>query len=240
MSDSSGAKPTRYPRRRRPALPATRSTGAAPAERAESAAAREARVDAALQKLQAANTLGEIIHGCHVLISARGPRYQKHPSRQDGILFRGTAKEHQARLLSATGSTDFYLANQLISEVASTRGAGEPELARLNSVGPVLSAVAPRTPLEGLLAAQMAAVHGLAMRFLCLAAGANQTETIDATTGAANRLLRTFTLQLEALTRLRSPGITEQRVVVQHVTVADGGQAVIGAVSRAGGEEGGR
>jgi hypothetical protein len=49
----------------------------------------------------------------------------------------------------------------------------------------------------------------------------------------AVKLLRTYTTQVEALARLRRGG--EQRVIVQHVTVPEGGQAIVGAVSQSGG-----
>jgi hypothetical protein len=44
----------------------------------------------------------------------------------------------------------------------------------------------------------------------------------------AVKLLRTYTTQVEALARLRRGG--EQRVIVQHVNVNEGGQAIVGAV----------
>ena len=45
-----------------------------------------------------------------------------------------------------------------------------------------------------------------------------------------NRLARTFAAQVEALKRYRSKG--EQRVVVERVTVNEGGQAVVGNIGR--------
>ena len=52
--------------------------------------------------------------------------------------------------------------------------------------------------------------------------------------GHFNKLARTFAVQVEALKRYRTGG--EQKVTVQHVTVNEGGQAIVGSVSpRAGG-----
>jgi hypothetical protein len=48
-----------------------------------------------------------------------------------------------------------------------------------------------------------------------------------------NKLMRTFTAQMEALRKYRTGG--EQKVTVQHVHVNDGGQAVVGNVSHKGG-----
>ena len=59
----------------------------------------------------------------------------------------------------------------------------------------------------------------------------------DSAERAFNKLARTFATQMEALKRYRSTG--EQKVTVQHVTVNDGGQAVVGTVTTGGrgGEE---
>ena len=51
----------------------------------------------------------------------------------------------------------------------------------------------------------------------------------DAAERAFNKLARTFAVQMEALRRYRTGG--EQRVTVQHVTVNDGGKAIVGAVT---------
>jgi hypothetical protein len=51
----------------------------------------------------------------------------------------------------------------------------------------------------------------------------------DSAQNAFNKLARTFAAQVEALKRYRSGG--EQRMVVQHVNVAEGGQAIVGNVS---------
>ena len=50
----------------------------------------------------------------------------------------------------------------------------------------------------------------------------------------ANRLSRTFAAMLEALNRHRGKS-GQQTVRVEHVTVNDGGQAIVGAVERPGG-----
>jgi hypothetical protein len=48
-----------------------------------------------------------------------------------------------------------------------------------------------------------------------------------------NKLARTFASQIEALKKYRSGG--EQTIKVQHVTVNDGGKAIVGNVSQGGG-----
>ncbi len=54
----------------------------------------------------------------------------------------------------------------------------------------------------------------------------------DAGVNRATKMLRTFTMQMEALKRYRTGG--EQKVIVEHVHVNQGGQAIVGAVSTGG------
>jgi hypothetical protein len=62
------------------------------------------------------------------------------------------------------------------------------------------------------------------------------SETItqqDSNGNLAVKLLRTFTMQVEALQRYRGKG--QQKVTVEHVHVHAGGQAIVGAVTPGGG-----
>jgi hypothetical protein len=97
----------------------------------------------------------------------------------------------------------------------------------------VVRGVQPRDELEAMLAVQMGAIHQATMT---LARRLNHVETIpqqDAAERALNKLARTYTMQMEALKRYRTGG--QQKVIVEHVTVNAGGQAIVGAVSHGGG-----
>jgi hypothetical protein len=92
----------------------------------------------------------------------------------------------------------------------------------------VVKGIEPRDQLEAMLAAQMAATHNAMMTF---ARQLNLVENIpqqDSAERAFNKLARTFSAQVEALKRYRSRG--EQTVRVEHVTVNEGGQAIVGQV----------
>ena len=92
----------------------------------------------------------------------------------------------------------------------------------------VVRAVQPKDELETLLAVQMGAIHAATMM---MARRLNRVENIpqqDAAERALNKLARTYAMQLEALKRYRTGG--QQRVVVEHVTVNAGGQAIVGAL----------
>lgn len=139
-----------------------------------------------------------------------------------------------ARLNEAFGSiSDEFTLQQLryLVDVSARDG-----LSAQNCINGLLAAVDgvnPTNSAEGMLAVQMAVTHALAMTFMKrLASAANTTQ--QQTDGAlATKMLRTFTVQLEALGRFRRGG--EQRVTVEHVHVHAGGQAIVGSVAHPGG-----
>jgi hypothetical protein len=113
-----------------------------------------------------------------------------------------------------------------------------PEMRSIDSysdaVFAMLEGIKPQDTLEGMLAAQMIAVHmiSLSMAGRCVVEG----QTVDGVNSGINRmakLMRTFTSQMEALQRYRGKG--KQTIQVQHVQVNEGGQAVVGNVQGGGG-----
>lgn len=97
-----------------------------------------------------------------------------------------------------------------------------------NSMLAAVEAVRPDNEVEGMLAVQMAATHQAAMASLGKAVQAGVPEVAEAMGNLANKLMRTYTMQVEALAKLRRGG--EQTVRVEHVHVYDGGQAIVGSV----------
>lgn len=89
-----------------------------------------------------------------------------------------------------------------------------------------------------MLAAQMIGAHRLAMLFLRRAAVDSHPVAIDANVLRATRLMRVFSEQLEAMAKLKGKS-GQQRVVVEHVTVNEGGRAIVGAVAATKGLPGG-
>jgi hypothetical protein len=63
--------------------------------------------------------------------------------------------------------------------------------------------------------------------------GAETIPQQDSNGNLATKLLRTFTMQVEALQRYRGKG--QQKVTVEHVHVHSGGQAIVGSVLPGGG-----
>jgi hypothetical protein len=126
-----------------------------------------------------------------------------------------------------TGDLDFYH-GQLAT--ASSKG-GQVDERRLNFMLSVVKDVRPRDQIEVMLAAQMAAVHMATMTIAQRLADVEYIAQQDSAERAFNKLSRTFTTLMEALKRYRTGG--EQKVTVQHVSVAEGGQAIVGNVTQA-------
>jgi hypothetical protein len=100
---------------------------------------------------------------------------------------------------------------------------------KYNSIMPLLLDIAPQDALEGMLAVQMVASHNLAMEMTKRALVDGQT--VDGVTQNVNRatkLMNVFKSQVETLQKYRNKG--QQVIKVQHVTVNDGGQAIVGNV----------
>jgi hypothetical protein len=88
----------------------------------------------------------------------------------------------------------------------------------------------PRDDTEALLACQMAAIHNA---IIVAARQLNHVENIpqqDSASNMFNKLARTFAMQMDTLKRYRATGT--QTIQVQHVTVNEGAQAIVGPVTQ--------
>jgi hypothetical protein len=93
-----------------------------------------------------------------------------------------------------------------------------------------LAELEPTNATQALLAAQMVGAQRTAMSFLHRAVMPGQTsEIVDRNVARASRLMRLFIEQVEAMAKLKGTS-GQQRVVVEHVTVTAGGQAIVGTV----------
>jgi hypothetical protein len=159
-------------------------------------------------------------------------------SNKDGAVQVGTEHPQQSLgqvlVMQALGTTDIDFLNGLVGQLinAGTQGK-EPDERTLNFMLAAIKAIEPRDEAECMLAAQMAAVHMATMTFAHRLNHVDNIAQQDSASNAFNKLARTFAVQMEALKRYRTGG--EQKVTVQHVTVNEGGQAIVGAVSPAAG-----
>jgi len=123
------------------------------------------------------------------------------------------------------------------------RAAVEASLARTDMLGQLnctglgldtANSIGARNSLERMLAHQMAACHKTALDLMQEARMLNFKYNLDANTSSviqarklnsANRLMQTFQQAMTTLSKTRTGG--QQTVVVQHVQVNDGGQAIV-------------
>jgi hypothetical protein len=140
----------------------------------------------------------------------------------------------QTLLADALGTGDFEFASGLLTQLTDASRSGKVATKQeLDFILSVVRGINPRDETEALLAAQMAAIHNAIM---VAARRLNHVETIpqqDSASTMLNKLARTFAAQVEALKKYRSGG--EQTIKVQHVTVNEGGQAIVGNVTQGGG-----
>ena len=111
-----------------------------------------------------------------------------------------------------------------------------PEAGAINEALAAVAGIGARDEIEGMLATQMVATHLAAITALRRLKGAENIPQQDSNGNLAAKLLRTFTMQVEALQRYRGKG--QQKVTVEHVHVHAGGQAIVGPVTPAGGGSG--
>ena len=136
-------------------------------------------------------------------------------------------------LMDALGTRDWDFLEGFLTQLAAAGSKGGKVDGRmLNFMLSVVKGVKPRDQVEAMLAAQMAAVHTAMMTFAWRLAHVKTIPQQDSAERAFNKLGRTFAAQVEALKRYRSRG--DQTVRVEHVTVNEGGQAIVGNVSHGG------
>ena len=135
-------------------------------------------------------------------------------------------------LMEALGTADYSFGSGLISQLvnAGSRGSDNDEN-DVNFMLSVVKGIKPRDHLEAMLAAQMAAIHMATMTFARQLAHVENLPQQDSAERTVNKLARTYASQMEALKRYRTGG--EQKVTVQHVSVSEGGQAIVGNVTQA-------
>jgi hypothetical protein len=162
----------------------------------------------------------------HVKVSEKEGRIQislEHPAEVYG----------QCLLMEAfaTADHDFYkgILLQLAKAAMLSEKVDEQEL---NFMISIIKGIAPKDELETLLATQMAAVHTLILAYARQLANTSTVPQQDCAERTLNKLARTFAAQVETLKHYRTGG--EQKVTVHHVNVSEGGQAIVGNVTKGG------
>ena len=135
-----------------------------------------------------------------------------------------------ALIMESLGTADADFFDGLLGQLVNV-GAQEKRIDErgTNFMLAMVRGIGPKDEIEAMMAAQMAAVHMTTMTFARRLAHVDNILQQDSAERAFNKLARTFAVQVEALKRYRTGG--EQKVTVQHVTVNEGGQAIVGSVS---------
>jgi hypothetical protein len=144
--------------------------------------------------------------------------------------------EAQLNNAFGTNSKDFVEANILsIARILQKRdGSIMPH--EMDAILAVIDGAQPKDEIEAMLVTQMAITHVLTMRSARAWAKSTVIPEQDSNGLALHRLSKAFTTQIDALAKIRRGG--EQRVIVEHVHVYPGGQAIVGNVTTTGGGAG--
>lgn len=141
--------------------------------------------------------------------------------------------EPRLQALSGSDNRDFSLTllNQVLNTIWVGSECPEDRKDQLVQFGlGAMGEIAPKDGIEGMLAAQMVAVHSAAQECFRRAAIPEQTFAgRDMALRYGTRLSRLFTDQIAALEKYRGKG--QQTVIVKRVDVGQGGQAIVGNVS---------
>lgn len=104
---------------------------------------------------------------------------------------------------------------------------------RLHWLLSMVEAMKPANPMEAMLASQIVGLHCALMDGYRRLGTSPTPERHDADVRNIERLSRSSATLFDTLKRMRTTG--EQRILVQHVTVEGGGQAIVGNVQTGGG-----
>lgn len=133
------------------------------------------------------------------------------------------------QLLEATGSTDPDFSSTLLTQVLATFSSEDPERCG-NFTCALMHGFRPRDETEGVLIAQMTGTHNLIMDYMRHAVIPGQFfKAANDYTDRAYKLMNIFLKQLEALQKYRGK-TSQQKVIVEHVHIHEGGQAVVGNI----------
>ncbi len=173
-------------------------------------------------------------------VKARKSRFALHEERKEDKLSLGP--EHSdlegygKRLLDAFGTSSIDFAEteaRRLSKGLGQSNSAPADIKVLNAALAVVDGIQPENEVEAMLASQMAITHALTMQAMMRAHWAEYQPKYQIAGNLAIKLSRTFTMQMEALSKLRRGG--EQTVRVEHVHIHNGGQAIVGNINHPGG-----
>ena len=142
-------------------------------------------------------------------------------------------KSFNEKLKTTFGTDNTELAQHLLSQLVNIE-IDVDDLVKtekvINTNLAIISGIGPRDVIESMLATQMGAIHAASLQSLNLAHQAANGQKRDLHLSQAVKLTRIFTNQIEALNRHRSK--CQQKMVIEHIHIHDGGKAVVGNLAK--------
>ena len=105
-----------------------------------------------------------------------------------------------------------------------------------------INGINPNDTVESMLASQMIATHNAAMKAFATAESYNMKNDIAykklaiAQNSLGNKLMRTYTIQMDSLNRYRGKG--QQKITVEYLNINEGGKAIVGNITSQKGNKG--
>jgi hypothetical protein len=143
-------------------------------------------------------------------------------------------KKQQVFLISGDKDAILFLSNQLIMSFIGSDPVDEKEVDKImKKAMSLLVGINPQDQVETMLAVQMLATHNLSMALIREAHRSKIGIRTEMFSNLASKITRVFTSQVEALGKYRNKG--KQKIVVEHVVINEGGQAIVGSEINPGG-----
>jgi hypothetical protein len=140
-------------------------------------------------------------------------------------------KDHNEQIRALSPEVICKLKTQILSATLGTNNFDKDITVSRQITDDLIKGIDPKNEIEGMLAAQMVAIHNAAMTSLMYANTSPVTSVSnirDANVNQAVKLSRTYATLMQTLHMARSH--TGQKVNVERVHVHDGGQAIVGNV----------
>ena len=156
-------------------------------------------------------------------------------------------KTGKVEVVTTKGEDAFYLGsfdkdvtlllvNQMLQMYLREGDNTDARIIKANAAMASIREIDPQDATELMLATQMTTVHNLTMDMTSRFREGEQTlDWASYYVDGINKLMRTYTTQMEALNKYRNKGKQQITVKHQHVNVNDGGQAIVGDVTQGGG-----
>ncbi len=140
----------------------------------------------------------------------------------------------------ATGAKSSIFGKMLLNSCVNAGGFNFDKMEKKESerifhaILDALHSLKPCDEIEGMLVTRLIALHFQTHKYMTFMGSQGLTvEQVDSCINRSSKLTRLYNETLEALMRYRRKG--EQKVIVQHVNVNDGGRAIVGNFDAIGG-----